>query len=65
MFGFALPAGLLIQWVANSWHEVMLERFFSDVGNCLIIAGLTIVLNVVLGVLMAYGSKELAWRPIQ
>ena len=57
VFGFALPAGLLIQWAAKSWREVMLERFFSDAGNSLILAVLTAFLAVLLGVLMAYGSR--------
>ena len=57
VFGFALPAGLLIQWAANSWRDVMLERFFSDAGNSLLLAGLTAVLAVLLGVLMVYGSR--------
>ncbi len=57
VFGFALPAGLLIQWAAKSWREVMLERFFSDAGNSLILAVLTAFLAVLLGVLIAYGSR--------
>ncbi len=57
VFGFTLPAGLLIQWAAKSWREVMLERFFSDAGNSLILAVLTAFLAVLLGVLMAYGSR--------
>ena len=57
VFGFALPAGLLIQWAAESWRGVILDRFFSDAGNSLILAGITALLGVFFGLLMAFGSR--------
>ena len=56
-FGFALPAGLLIQWALESWRNVMLDRFFSDAGNSLVLACVTAFIGVVLGILMAYGAR--------
>ncbi|MBC8259096.1 MAG: iron ABC transporter permease [SAR324 cluster bacterium] len=57
IFGFALPAALLIQWAIESWRGVMLERFFSDAGNSLLLAAITAFLGVSLGLLMAFGSR--------
>jgi len=57
LFGFALPAGLLIQWATESWRGVMLDRFFSDAGNSILLAGVTALLGVFIGLLMAFGSR--------
>ena len=57
LFGFALPAGLLIQWATESWRGVMLDRFFSDAGNSIFLAGVTASLGVFIGLLMAFGSR--------
>ena len=57
LFGFALPAGLLIQWTTESWRGVMLDRFFSDAGNSIFLAGVTASLGVFIGLLMAFGSR--------
>lgn len=57
LFGFALPAGLLIQWATESWRGVMLDRFFSDAGNSIFLAGVTALLGVFIGLLMAFGSR--------
>ncbi len=57
LFGFALPAGLLIKWATESWRGVMLDRFFSDAGNSIILAGVTALLGVSIGLLMAFGSR--------
>ena len=57
LFGFALPAGLLIQWATESWRGVMLDRFLSDAGNSILLAGVTALLGVFIGLLMAFGSR--------
>ena len=57
VFGFALPAFLLIRWATESWRGVILDRFFSDVGNSLILAVITAILSVFFGLLMAFGSR--------
>jgi len=57
LFGFALPAGFLIQWATESWRGVMLDRFFSDAGNSILLAGVTALLGVFIGLLMAFGSR--------
>ncbi len=57
LFGFALPAGLLIQWATESWRGVMLDRFFNDAGNSILLAGVTALLGVFIGLLMAFGSR--------
>ena len=57
IFGFALPAGLLIQWATESWRGVMLDRFLSDAGNSILLAGVTALLGVFIGLLMAFGSR--------
>jgi iron(III) transport system permease protein len=57
IFGFALPAGLLVQWAVESWRYVLLDRFFSDAGNSLLLACLTAFLGVFLGILLAYGTR--------
>jgi iron(III) transport system permease protein len=57
LFGFALPASLLIQWATESWRGVMLYRFFSDAGNSILLAGVTALLGVFIGILMAFGSR--------
>lgn len=35
----------------------MLDRFFSDAGNSLVLAGVTAFIGVVLGILLAYGTR--------
>jgi len=57
LFGFALPAGFLIQWATESWRGVMLDRFFNDAGNSILLAGVTALLGVFIGLLMAFGSR--------
>ena len=57
LFGFALPAGLLIQWATESWRGVMLDHFLSDAGNSILLAGVTALLGVFIGLLMAFGSR--------
>ena len=35
----------------------MLDRFFNDAGNSLVLAGVTAFIGVVIGILLAYGSR--------
>ncbi|OGA06634.1 MAG: iron ABC transporter permease [Betaproteobacteria bacterium RIFCSPHIGHO2_12_FULL_69_13] len=64
VFGFLLPAGILLQLVLASPEARWGVRVLALVGNSFILAGITAALGVVLATAMAYAARLSRSRPV-
>lgn len=57
VFGFFLPAGVLINLVLSDVESIWLDRTYTLVANSFTLAGITSLLAVVLAVLLGYAGR--------
>ncbi|WP_259053730.1 ABC transporter permease [Methylohalomonas lacus] len=57
VFGFLLPAGLLLNWAIDSWPRIDQAGFLRLMGHSLGLAVFTAVLAVALALFFAYGRR--------
>jgi len=63
--GFVMPALFLLGWTIQSWRRIPLDHFLNDASHSLLLAAVTAVLAVGLGLTLGYGMRLCGHRLVR